>query len=159
TLSALPWFSPPPEILNDPLSLSTIQSHPHLFKIVTPINVSLFEKFLLDHPNTPFTHSVCQGLRDGFWPPAIFPPSLPPTHDVSDHYPAQTLEQQHFLSSQHDIKIQLEHFSPSFGPDLLPGMFSMPVHAVSKREGGSRMITNHSAGLFPLNSFFPPSSI
>ncbi|KAF9010553.1 hypothetical protein BDQ17DRAFT_1387786 [Cyathus striatus] len=150
TLSASPWFSPPPEILNDPLSLSIIQNHPHLFKIVTPINVSLFEHLLLDHPNTPFTQSVCQGLREGFWPPAVFPPSLPPTYDVSDHHPTQTLEQQHFLSSQCAIEIQLECFSPAFGPDLLP---------VSKKESGFRMITNHSARSLALNSFFPPSTI
>lgn len=46
----------------------TISENPHLFAIVTPINVDAFETYLVSHPNQPFVHSVCQGLREGFWP-------------------------------------------------------------------------------------------
>src|SRR5258708_6648869 len=46
----------------------TIHSHPHLFPIITPINVDPFEHLLHDHPNNELVVSVCQGLRSGFWP-------------------------------------------------------------------------------------------
>ncbi|KAF9468462.1 hypothetical protein BDZ94DRAFT_1370126 [Collybia nuda] len=51
-------------------------------------------------------------------------------------------------------------FSALFGPDLLPGMFSMPIHAVPKpNKSDLRMVTDHSAGKFALNSTIPRSAI
>jgi hypothetical protein len=47
---------------------TTIAKHPDLFKVVTPINVEVFAHLLGDHPNQPFVRSVCDGLRNGFWP-------------------------------------------------------------------------------------------
>jgi len=36
------------------------------------------------------------------------------------------------MLKQHDEAIQEGHFPPAFGPDLLPGMYSMPVGVVPK---------------------------
>ena len=51
------------------------------------------------------------------------------------------------------LKKQLkENFSPSFGFELLPGMYSMPIHAVPKPHSVDlSLVTDHSAGLFSLN--------
>ncbi len=38
---------------------NTIQSYPHLFSIITPINVNYFEQLLHNHPNTKLIHLVC----------------------------------------------------------------------------------------------------
>jgi hypothetical protein len=46
-------------------ALDTIQHHPALFKVSKPIKVDVFESLLVDHPNQPFVHSVCTGLREG----------------------------------------------------------------------------------------------
>jgi hypothetical protein len=54
---------------------------------------------------------------------------------------------------QRDIEITKGRFSPSFGTDLLPGMYCMPAHAVPKPHSDDlRMVTDHSAGPFSLNS-------
>ena len=47
---------------------NTINSNPFLFQIVTLIIADRFEDLLQNHPNTELVHSVCQGLRCGFWP-------------------------------------------------------------------------------------------
>ncbi|KAG2046443.1 hypothetical protein BDR06DRAFT_899221 [Suillus hirtellus] len=49
-------------------SAHTVKKHPHLFKIVTPINVNHFQDLLTDHPNQAFVKSVCHALREGSWP-------------------------------------------------------------------------------------------
>ena len=44
-------------------------------------------------------------------------------------------------------------FSKSFGKELLPGMYSMPIHVVPKPHSSDfRLVTNQSAGDFSLNS-------
>jgi hypothetical protein len=59
-------------------------SNPDLFKICTPIRVDTFEDLLCDHPNQPFVHSVCEGLRKGFWPWAeTLKPGYPAELDLS----------------------------------------------------------------------------
>jgi hypothetical protein len=51
-------------------------------------------------------------------------------------------------------------FSYSFGRDLLPGMYSMPIHAVPKPHSTDhRLVTNHSAGQFALNSMIKHEDI
>ena len=62
----------PRAVRDDPVVNHTLRNHPHLFKIVTPINVDCFEALLVDHPNQPFVLSVVKGLREGFWPFADF---------------------------------------------------------------------------------------
>jgi len=71
TESALPLSSPPANELSNEVALKTIRENPHLFKIVTPIDVDRLEHLLNSHPNRPLVHSICQGFRDGFWPWAI----------------------------------------------------------------------------------------
>jgi len=58
----LPVPSPPANELSNFPAIHTIQQHPHLFKIITPINVDLFESYLLQHPNRSFVQSVCHSL-------------------------------------------------------------------------------------------------
>ncbi|KIJ52895.1 hypothetical protein M422DRAFT_242841 [Sphaerobolus stellatus SS14] len=61
-----------------------------------------------------------------------------------------------FLREQRDKEIAAGRFSPLFGPDLLPGMYSGPIGAVPKpQSSGMRMITDQSAGPHALNSFIP----
>jgi len=69
--------------IHNPIPNSTILSHPHLFKLVTPIKVEHFKLLLALHPNQPLIKSVVWGLRDGFWPFTNFDSSAPDTWDNS----------------------------------------------------------------------------
>ncbi|KIJ29249.1 hypothetical protein M422DRAFT_188756, partial [Sphaerobolus stellatus SS14] len=136
------------------VALETINQNPHLFKIVTPINISRFETLLQSHPNRPYVESVCRGLREGFWPHATIPADSPDTFDYSDCPLSE--EASAFVHEQCDKEILADRFSPAFGPDLLPGMFSSPVGAVPKPHStGLRLITDQSTGPHALNSFIP----
>jgi len=73
---------PVSELLN-PVPNSTLASHPHLFKIVTPVNVDKLEQLLVSHPNRPLVKSVCCGFHDGFWPFAHFDDTAPDMWDNS----------------------------------------------------------------------------
>jgi hypothetical protein len=54
-----------------------------------------------------------------------------------------------FLYSQSDIEVEKEHFSFPFGPDLLPGMYSMPIHTIPKPHSTDlHMVTNQSTGQY-----------
>jgi hypothetical protein len=68
TETADPLPTVPPSVLNDPIVTSTLQEHPDLFQIITPISIDCFEYLLRSHPNHPFVDSVLDGLRSGFWP-------------------------------------------------------------------------------------------
>src|SRR5260370_26263759 len=46
----------------------TIQAHPHLFKIITPIHVDCLKALLQEHLNHPLVESICHGFRHGFSP-------------------------------------------------------------------------------------------
>ncbi|KIJ24645.1 hypothetical protein M422DRAFT_194440 [Sphaerobolus stellatus SS14] len=154
TLHAAALPSPPISELSNKTALATISQNPHLFKIVTPINVSRFESLLKSHPNRPYVQSVCRGLREGFWPHASIPPNSPDTFDFSDR--PLTEDALTFVREQRNKEILADRFSPSFGPDLLPGMFSSPIGAVPKpNSAGLRLITDQSAGPHSLNSFIP----
>ena len=59
TETADPLPSPPPREFQNSEALTTIQSHPELFEVSTPINVDCFESLLSSHPNQPFVQSVC----------------------------------------------------------------------------------------------------
>ena len=71
TESAPPLPSPPVHELSNQMSLKTIHENPHLFKIVTPVDVDRLELLLDLHPNRPLVHSICRGFCHGFWPWAI----------------------------------------------------------------------------------------
>jgi hypothetical protein len=134
-------------------AMNTIQDNPHLFKIVTPIDVTQFEKLLESHPNKPFVQSVCTSLREGFWPWAnTQKEEYPTTWDFSER-PPKTEREAGFLRDQRDVEISTERYSESFGTDLLPGMYSTPIHAVPKpRSEKLRLVNDQSAGPFSLNS-------
>ena len=146
---------PPPPLseLNDPVVRRTVAENRHLFQIVTPINVDVFESLLSGHPNPPFVASVCAGLRQGFWPwantqregyPSIYDGARPTPLDEKKAV---------FMRKQRDVEIEKGRFSTSFGTELLPGMYCMPAHAVPKPNSTDlRMVTDHSSGSFSLNS-------
>ena len=150
----------PPDVRSDPVICATMIARPDLFKIVTPIKVDVFQDLLFDHPNQPFVLSVCRGLREGFWPYADEKPDdYPDTWD--EVRPPLTDERaRQFLRDQRDEEIALERYSPSFGSDLLPGMYSMPIHVVPKPHSDKlRLINNLSAGPYSLNSMIRPDAI
>jgi hypothetical protein len=151
--TAIPLSRPPASELTNPVVSRTISENPSLFKIVTPINVDRFEELLFDHPNPLFVESVCSGLREGFWPWAdTLKNGYPVVYDGSRATPTDTKKAK-FIRDQRDIEVEKDRFSPSFGTDLLPGMYSMPAHAVPKPGSSDlRMVTDHSAGNFSLNS-------
>ena len=68
TETARPLPSVPDAEFNNILACQTIDHHPGLFTVDTPINVDEFEGLLTRHPNRPFVNSVLKGFRSGFWP-------------------------------------------------------------------------------------------
>ncbi|KAF8591611.1 hypothetical protein K439DRAFT_1644223 [Ramaria rubella] len=156
TESAPPVPHPPENELHNELALKTIDDHRNLFKIVTPINVNLLEHLLSSHPNQPFVLSVCQGLREGFWLWAITDRTGYPVTWDNLHRPIPDPAHRQFLHEQWDIEIALGQYSQSFGPDLLPGMHSMPPGVIPKPHSDKlRLINDLSAGQFPCNSMIP----
>ena len=150
----------PSSELANPVATKTIKENPHLFDIVTPIFVDRFYKLLESHPNQPFVESVCRGLQEGFWPWAnTHFGEYPNTLDLSLPEPEDPGEAQ-FLHDQRDHEIFKGRFSESFGDELLPGMYCMPVFAVPKPHSTDlRMVTDQSAGKFSLNSMIPHEDI
>lgn len=160
TLTADPFPDAP---VHEPYTLAarkTIAERPDLFKIVCPINVDLFEMYLERHPNRPFVISVCKGLRDGFWPHAdTSSPELPETWDNSERY---TLETKHEDTVRRDIDAEINsgRYSKPFGPELLPGMYSMPLFVIPKPLTiNFRVVIDHSAEPHSLNSCIPRDKV
>jgi hypothetical protein len=134
--------------------MKTISENPDLFRVPHVINVDRFEQLLSRHPNQPFVRSVMAGLRDGFWPWADtgFDAGYPTTWDNS-WAPPPTECERNFIDEQRDIEFQKGRFSRTFGPDLLPGMYSTPVIAVPKPHSTDlRLVSNQSAGVYSQNS-------
>lgn len=157
---AKPFPSVPLIEHNNHLAIDTIKHHPHLFKVDTPINVDNLENLLIHHPNRPFVKSVLDGFRNGFWPWADTRfGDYPDTLDESIGDPVNQTELD-FVCEQRDKEIKMERFSDSFGKDLLPGMYSMPIHVVPKPNSTDfRLVTNHSAGNYSLNSMIKREDI
>jgi len=160
TLNAQPLPSIPISELNNEITTKTINDNPSLFQIITPINIDKFELLLETHPNQRFVKSVCKGLREGFWPWAdTLLDGYPTTHDESQPTIKDEVQSE-FLHSQIQVEQKKNRFSRSFGSVLLPGMYSMPIHAVPKpRSTDLRMVTDHSAGRYSLNSMIPHDDI
>jgi hypothetical protein len=156
TLYAPPIPPIPPSELANPVVARTIAENSDLFRINTPINVDRFEELLQAHPNRPFVDSVCHGLRNGFWPWADTHMGFyPDTHDASLPPPLDPTRTE-FLRNQRDAEISKGRFSHAFGTNLLPGMYCMPIHVVPKPNSSDfRMVNDHSAGEFSLNSMIP----
>ena len=151
--TAVPLPRPPKAELENTISNSTLNSHPHLFAVKTPINIPLFQTLLSEHPNQPFVNSVIAGLREGFWPWAnTLSPGLPATHaqEPNGLYNDAHLD---FFRAQLQHELERDRYSPSLGSELLPGMYSMPIYAVPKPGSTElRLVNDHSAGVFSLNS-------
>ncbi|KAF5379704.1 hypothetical protein D9615_005677 [Tricholomella constricta] len=83
----MPPLSPVPiNEFSNITACTTICNYPHLFRVSTPINISVFRDLLCTHPNQPFVDSVCSGLNLGFWPRAVtIGVNLPETY--GDVYP------------------------------------------------------------------------
>jgi hypothetical protein len=150
---ARPLASVPVAEFSNVLARRTIDNHPDLFVVNTPINIDNLENLLIRHPNRPFVESVLNGLRNGFWPWADTRiGEYPDTLDESLGDPRDEKELK-FICEQRDKEIETGRFSRSFGRDLLPGMYSMPIHVVPKPHSNDlRLVTNHSAGIYSLNS-------
>ena len=131
-LTDKPLPRPPAEEFLNSDALDTIKDNPHLFKIITPINILQFKKLLDSHPNKAFVQSVCTSLHDGFWPWAnTQKEDYPVTWDFSERPPKTECEAD-FLREQRDIEVNAGRYSEDFGTDLLLGMYSTPVHAIPK---------------------------
>ena len=152
TETADPLPAPPPQEFQNTEAMATIRDHPELFQVSTPIDVDRFQSLLSSHPNQPFVQSVCRGLREGFWPYAdTHYGEWPLTWDNSQR-PIRSKEEGDFLRAQVRKEVDVGRYSPPFGTDLLPGMYSMPIHAVPKpRSAKFRLVTDHSAGQYALN--------
>ena len=151
---ALP--SPPENKLNNEATCATIHHHPHLFRLITPVNIDRLEYYLSLHPNHALTHSIILGFHEGFWPFAITENSPHPS--IVDNSSCVIKDPAHvqFVRKQRDYEIWLGHFSPSFGSDLLPGMTSIPIGVVPKPHSDKlRLVVDQSSGDYSLNSFIP----
>ncbi|KIY43044.1 hypothetical protein FISHEDRAFT_78901 [Fistulina hepatica ATCC 64428] len=158
SLSMKPVPSPPARELSNLTALETIMNYPHLFAIVTPVNVNNFEQLLRMHPNRPLVDSVSRSLREGFWPWAsTVHRDYPDTYDNAVGY--RTLTNPAHVAFAHDqcaTEVAAGRFSQPFGPELLPGMYGVPVWVVPKpHSNGLRLVVDHSAGEFSLNSMIP----
>ncbi|OBZ76275.1 hypothetical protein A0H81_03450 [Grifola frondosa] len=156
--------SPLPEVpaieRRNPIVNATLAARPDLFAIVTPINVDHFQFLLRNHPNPEFVASVIQGLREGFWPWADAAPAHYPITWDEDRPPPGDEAALQFLRDQRDEEVALGRYSAAFGTELLPGMYAMPIHAVPKPCSDKlRLVNDHSAGEFSLNSLIRPESI
>ncbi|KIY53833.1 hypothetical protein FISHEDRAFT_32373, partial [Fistulina hepatica ATCC 64428] len=141
-------------------ALDTIADNPHLFSIVTPIDVDRFEDLLTSHPNRPLVQSVCQSLREGFWPWASTAGrDYPDTYDNTEgRKPITDPAYLAFIREQCAIEEAAGRFSVPFGPALRPGMYGVPLWAVPKPHSDKlRLVVDHSAGAFSLNSMIPKS--
>ena len=158
--TAKPLPRPPSSEFLNPFAIQTIANNPDLFQVHTPIKVDVFESLLKNHPNPLFVKSVCDGLREGFWPWAdTSKKDYPVTHDESRPMPSNE-EHAAFIRAQCRKEREKGYYSRSFGTDLLPGMYSMPIHAVPKPNSSDlRLITDHSAGAYSLNSMIDHTQV
>ena len=84
------------------------------------------------HPNQPFVKLVSQGLCKGFWPWASTnQPGYPIMNDESNAT-SREIRKAEFPCDQLTTELTKNHFSPSFGRKLLPGMYCMPIFAIPK---------------------------
>ncbi|KIK77875.1 hypothetical protein PAXRUDRAFT_165511, partial [Paxillus rubicundulus Ve08.2h10] len=83
-----------------------------------------------------------------------------PTTWDNSHRPTKSSTEASFLASQIDKELVAGRYSSSFGSDLLPGMYSMPIHAVPKPGTDKhRLVTDHSAGQYALNRMISQEDI
>jgi hypothetical protein len=162
TVTAPPLPLPPRNELQNKVARKTIAQNPDLFKIVSPIKVDAFQKYLKDHPNQRFVKSMVDALKNGFWPWADTKnPTLPTTYDGSQlHRPITNKNKANFIRQQRDEEKELKRWSKPFGNKLLPGMHSSPIGAIPKKNPGEyRLINDQSCGPHSLNSTIRKSQV
>ncbi|KAG9218369.1 hypothetical protein CCMSSC00406_0007260 [Pleurotus cornucopiae] len=153
---------PPPPVnglLNNHVALNMIHNNPHLFKIVTPIRVQRLTELLETHPNRPLVDSVIHGFTEGFW---LYAETEGLDYPDTWEEPNRPMSEQHnlFLKSQIAEEERLERYSAPFGPDLLPGMYCMPLGVVPKPHSDKfQLVNDFSAGNFSLNSLVDRSLV
>jgi hypothetical protein len=149
-----PLPRPPPREFANAHAMKTISDHPDLFRVPQVIKVNRLESLLRRHPNQPFVQSVLAGLREGFWPwmDTHHDDGYPLTYDNA-FIPPPSERERDFISTQRDIEVNKGRFSRTFGPDLLPGMYSTPVIAVPKSHSDDlRLVSHQSYGEFSQNT-------
>ena len=153
TETAEPLPRPPAcEYENLPVFRS-LTDRPDLFRVVSPIRIEAFERFLETHPNKVFVASVVAGLHHGFWPWATtVREDYPTTHDESKPM-VLSEEKELFLRSQLIHEQSLGRVSAEVREALIPGMYCMPCYVVPKpQHSGWHLMNDSSAGNFSLNS-------
>jgi len=102
--------------------------------------IDWFEQLLLSHPNT---HSSIQLL----WSCEAFRPFLNFVNSAPDLGTIKHVACKSHLdfSLNNEWGNRQDHFSPAFGPALLPGMYSMPIGVVPKPHS-TDLHSDHSAG-------------
>ncbi|KIY53521.1 hypothetical protein FISHEDRAFT_68868 [Fistulina hepatica ATCC 64428] len=153
---SMPTVPEPPE--DEQMNLTalwTITEHPDLFKVDTPININCFREMLQMYPNQPLVSSVCRSLREGFWPWASTGDrDYPKTYDNTEgHETLADPVHSSFVKEQIAAEVEKGHFSSTFGPSLLSGMYSVPIWVVPKPHSDKlHLVVDHSAGQYSLNS-------
>ncbi len=72
----------------------------------------------------------------------------------------RNVEEQEFIQAYVNGERTLGRVSPSFGPDLLPGMYSTPVHVFTKPHSTDLcLISNMSTGPFAPNNMIKHTDI
>ena len=84
--------------------------------------------------------------------------SYPTTLDMSSKGSIST-EHLDFISTQIKVKVTAGRYSAPSGPDILPGMYSSPVHTVPKLPDTLCLINHQSYGNHSLNSMIPKESV
>ncbi|KAJ7038117.1 hypothetical protein C8F04DRAFT_1256145 [Mycena alexandri] len=156
-----PLPRPPDYEFKNATAVDTIMRHPHLFKVSTEIRTDRLREMLKNHPNPAFVESVVTALEEGAWPWADtkHADGFPITWDNSKILP-KTEREREFLDTQSHEEEVLGRYSPAFGPDLLPGMYSTPVLAVPKsRSTKLRLCSHMSAGQFCQNNMVDRSQV
>ena len=162
-LTASPVPGVPPREFENLEALGTIQANPHLFQVNCSLNIARFRELLVNHPNQALVDSVCRSLHEGYWPYADtkfddVDAGYPITLDMSSKG-STSAEHLNFISAQIEVEVAAGRYSAPFGPDLLPGMYSSPVHAVPKPPDSLRLINHQSYGDHSLNSMIPKERV
>ena len=137
-------------------AIQTIEMNPDLFQVNCSLNIDRFRELLVNHPNQALIDSVCQSLHEGYWPYADtkfgdIKAGYPTTLDMSSKGSTSN-EHLDFIWEQVKVEVAAGRYSASFGPKLLPGMYSSPVHAVPKPPDTLQLINHQSYGDHSLNS-------
>lgn len=139
SLSAPPFGPPPSSVLSDPVLLSTLDSHPHLFDVSSPFDLDKLTVFLRVHPNRPLVDSILLGLRDGFWPG--HDGDFSATRDRSPHH---SDEDHSFLADTAFAEYEKGWLSEPFD-SLLPGMHAPPTFVVRLPGRKPRQVVDQSS--------------